>query len=388
MPHCQVCFKELYSSKLKTIGGQLVCSLSCIGLLNANDKDSCYYCKRPIWKDNYFKINDIFCCSDICKDIIIEDLKIPKDSNLIKHYSESTFIKNSPSFLKKTKQLREEVLKVYNDFKFDSIDESNETQIEKKPELKDELTKKINIINRKVRICRIPIKLKENKSPNIIKNYNKIINNNYLLKIKNIDLKRVNSLKKNVNKITKESSRNNSKLNLGKTNNCKTKYINLKSSHFIPKTTSHINFQTLNNTINLKKEKNTDFNKGSNTPKYEGYYTFYNNNSHKNIYNNYQYNNCTLYTETDNHFYNKKNMNDNNEKELSQAKNNGAYNSNTYRNYSQRTFIKLNRHYNSYKRFKICKKCLKILGNTTFFDTNGNNFCSDKCKSEFLTDNH
>ena len=176
MPHCQVCFKELYSSKLKTIGDQLVCSLSCVGLLNANDKDSCYYCKKPIWKDNYFKINDIICCSDICKDIALEELKIPKDSNLIKHFRESTFIKNNPIFLKNTKQLREEVLKAYNDFKFDSFDELNENKIEKKQEFQNELIKRNNIINKKVKIYQNHIKIKENKISNNIKDYNKNIN--------------------------------------------------------------------------------------------------------------------------------------------------------------------------------------------------------------------
>ena len=169
MKHCQVCFKEFYSSKLKTIGGQLVCSLSCISLLNSIDKDSCYYCKRPVWKDNYFEINGKFCCSDICKDIIIEELKIPKDSNLIKHYSESTFIKNSPFLLNNTKKLREEVLKVYNDFKFDySINESTESQIKKKEDFKNGLNKGNTIINKKVNICKNHLKLKEHKFPKLL----------------------------------------------------------------------------------------------------------------------------------------------------------------------------------------------------------------------------
>ena len=180
--------------------------------------------------------------------------------------------------------------------------------------------------------------------------------------------------------------KNTNKLNLDLTNNNKDKCINLKS-HNIPKTSSHANFQTLNNAINLNRDKNTNFNKGRNINKYEGYYTFYNNKSHQNInYNNYQYNNNTLYTDSSNtYLYNDKYMNDNNERELTQIKPKCIYNNNSYKNnYSQKTFIKLNRHYNSYKRFKICKKCLKNLGNTTFFDRNGNNFCSDKCKTEFL----
>lgn len=380
MPNCQVCFKEIFSSKLKTIGGQIVCSLSCVGLLNSNDKDSCYYCKRPIWKDNYFKINDFICCSEICKDIILEELKIPKNSNLIKHFSESTFIKDNPNFLKNTKKLREEVLKVYNDFKFE---ESNENQKEKEKEQKTQNGIKDNKIINKIKINKNYIKLKEHKSQNNLKHYKLVINNNYLLKNKNINLKQRNSLKNNKNQIEKVISRNN-KLNLDKTINIKKNY-NFKS-HIIPKTSSHINFQILNDTINVKREKKNDLDKG-NINKYEGYYTFYNNNSHKNInYNNYQFNNNILYI--DNHYnylYNNQNTIDNDKKQLSQIK---LYNNTINKDFSQRTFTKLNKHCNSYKNFKICKTCLKNLGNTTFFDRNGNNFCSDKCKTEFLTYNH
>jgi len=56
MTHCSVCFKDNIISKFRTIGDQIVCSLACIGLLNSNEKDSCDYCHRPVWRDSYYKV--------------------------------------------------------------------------------------------------------------------------------------------------------------------------------------------------------------------------------------------------------------------------------------------------------------------------------------------
>ena len=122
MPQCPICYKEISSSNLKTIGNQIVCSLSCVGLLYGNEKDSCYYCKRPVWIDNYYKIDNKVCCSEYCRDVIAEQLNIQNNSNMIKHFHENIFNKINPTFLENTKQLRQEVLKFYNDFHFD-IDE-------------------------------------------------------------------------------------------------------------------------------------------------------------------------------------------------------------------------------------------------------------------------
>ena len=56
MPYCPVCKTEIFSSKLKTISGQIVCSLSCVGLLESIKTDQCNYCQRPVWSDNYYYI--------------------------------------------------------------------------------------------------------------------------------------------------------------------------------------------------------------------------------------------------------------------------------------------------------------------------------------------
>ena len=125
MTHCSVCFKDNIISKFRTIGDQIVCSLACIGLLNSNEKDSCDYCHRPVWRDSYYKVNNKFYCTEICKDKIISDLKIPYDSKSIQYFQENIFFndnnKNSISNLINSRQLREEVLKFYKDFQFDTI---------------------------------------------------------------------------------------------------------------------------------------------------------------------------------------------------------------------------------------------------------------------------
>ena len=138
MIQCPVCYREIYSSKLKTIGDQVVCSLSCISYLYSNEKDTCDYCQRPVWKDNYYQIKGKNYCSEWCKNYIIEELNIPQDDDSIKHFTENTFIDTAPFALKNTKQLREEVLKVIDDFEFDIIYDLNENENEKKKEKDNE----------------------------------------------------------------------------------------------------------------------------------------------------------------------------------------------------------------------------------------------------------
>ena len=52
--YCCACKKNYASNDLSTIGNQSVCCLSCVGLLKSNKKDSCKFCGRPVWKDNYY----------------------------------------------------------------------------------------------------------------------------------------------------------------------------------------------------------------------------------------------------------------------------------------------------------------------------------------------
>ena len=130
MTLCSVCQKANLFSKLKTVGEQVVCSLSCVGLLKSNSKDSCDCCKRPVWKDNYYKINNKYYCSEICKNKIIKKLNLQYDSKAIQHVQDIIFSDNNDNIvLKNSKQLREEVLKFYKDFQFDDINDEKYTNI-------------------------------------------------------------------------------------------------------------------------------------------------------------------------------------------------------------------------------------------------------------------
>ena len=119
MPYCGVRYKEIFSSKLKTISNQMVCSLSCVGLLESTEKDSCYYCHRPVWNDNYYKVEDKNFCSKYCKDMMIDQFNIIDNSENVKNINENCFSTAKPVLLNNTKKLRKEVLELYNDFKFD-----------------------------------------------------------------------------------------------------------------------------------------------------------------------------------------------------------------------------------------------------------------------------
>lgn len=95
MPFCSVCNKEHISEDLNTIGNQSVCCLSCVGLLKANKKDACSYCRRPVWKDNYYEVDNLYFCSEKCKDIVQEKLIKEKGSKYIKfrHFKEEKYFK-------------------------------------------------------------------------------------------------------------------------------------------------------------------------------------------------------------------------------------------------------------------------------------------------------
>ena len=98
MPFCNVCNKENTSEDLSTIGNQYVCCLSCVGLLKANEKDACSNCGRPVWKDNYYEITNLFFCSEKCKNIIQKKLIKEKGEKYIKcrHFKEEKYTNNSP----------------------------------------------------------------------------------------------------------------------------------------------------------------------------------------------------------------------------------------------------------------------------------------------------
>ena len=119
MSRCSVCFKENPTNKLKTVGDQAVCSLTCVGLLKANTRDACGYCKRPVWKDNYYKLKNRYYCSELCIDKIINEMNIAQDSKSIQYFHENIFNNNDNYTLKNSNQLREEVLRFFKDFQFD-----------------------------------------------------------------------------------------------------------------------------------------------------------------------------------------------------------------------------------------------------------------------------
>lgn len=125
MSRCSVCFKENPTNKLKTVGDQTVCSLTCVGLLKPNIRDSCGYCKRPVWKDNYYKLKGRYYCSELCIDKVINEMNIAQDSKSIQYFHENIFNNNDNYILKNSNQLREEVLRFYKDFQFNTFDDDD-----------------------------------------------------------------------------------------------------------------------------------------------------------------------------------------------------------------------------------------------------------------------
>ena len=355
MPQCPVCYKDIYSSKLKTIGDQMVCSLSCVGLLNGNETDSCQYCKRPVWKDNYYKINNKICCSEFCRDIILEKLNIPKNSNIIKHFQENIFMNINSTILKNTKQLREEVLKVYNDFQFDIIEDSNGNQNSIEKEKNNDKRKEINDISDEYN--KYNRNIKEHKSANNLKECLKKNNHNYLLKSSDIDLYHSKYIRKNIiNKIRNKVSENND-WTMDKNNYNKNKDKFYDTNNYIVKK-SYNNIKNSNNKINKDKNKEKISDPDENINKYytNDYYNYYNIYDKEIDYDYYKDSNRTIDNNNTNSYY---------------FDNYNKINSNELKN-------------RNYKKTKICKTCLKNLGSITFLDRNGNTFCSDNCKYKFL----
>ena len=98
MPYCSSCNKDYISKDLSTIGNQFVCCLSCVGLLKANEKDACSYCGRPVWKDDYYEIDNRYFCSEKCKNIIQKTILKDKKVKYVKfrHFKEEKYYNNSP----------------------------------------------------------------------------------------------------------------------------------------------------------------------------------------------------------------------------------------------------------------------------------------------------
>ncbi len=391
MPQCPICRKEIYSAKLKTVGNQVVCSLSCVGLLNGNETDSCNYCKRPVWRDNYYKIEDKLCCSEFCRDIISEKLNIPKNSSLIKHFQENIFININPTSLKNTKQLREEVLKVYNDFKFDTNEDISafHNSMKKERNSKNNLTYKRKETNNSKdylnRNNRNNNKIKELKSLRDLKEYLKKnnTNHNYLLRSNDIDIYQSKNLRTKIINNIKEVSKSND-LTLNRKNNIITKKDNSKDNRV-----NHDNYILKNPYNNYIKNSNNNKRNKVRTIRItdlEGKKNNYSNNKY-NIndkdgdYNNYKKINKTIDNENTNYFYNYNRINNSNN-ELNYKNLNKSYINDKKGINNNNNIHKKN--YSTSKKIKTCKICLKKLGSIAFLDRNGNHFCSDQCKHEFL----
>ena len=356
MSRCQVCLKTNTFQILKTIGDQIVCSLSCVGLLKSNSKDSCDCCKRPVWKDNYFKINNKYYCSEICKNKIIKKLNIPYDSKTIQHIQDNIFSDNNDNIvLKNSKQLREEVLKFYKDFQFDTInDDSNNNII---------AISNNNSFNKKEYKNKITIKEKKYKKSNIKLNI-----------ITNFD-----------NTKSKNSKEQNTSVPITTNNRNNRKYILNKAF----------------TALNLQKDKNALKNKTKNLNKEQ-----------KSLNNNYNYN-SNYNTSNNNNYLEISNHKENEHSEKNLSNNINSYNSNDTKNYS---FINnsesknnkyktlninnsnVNKNFYNYisltknskspvvttSNQKECISCGTILGNAKILDRNRNAFCSDYCKEYYL----
>ena len=422
MIQCPVCYREIYSSKLKTIGDQVVCSLSCISYLYSNEKDACDYCQRPVWKDNYYQINGKNYCSEWCKNYIIEELNIPKDDDSILHFTENTFIDTAPIALKNTKQLREEVLKVINDFEFDKIDDYNENEKEKEEEKENENIqsiekernyKKIEINKNKNKDKFInenksdsnfdnkTTNIREYKSANNFKDYLGNKNRRELLSSessrKNKQIINIRNLPKgkfsSFSNITdywnhnNSSSFNNNNYNKVKTSRDKSYEIN---GNMIKKTILYNNKRSeiKNNTLKVE-DSNKRYSK-----RYHDYYNtnYYNNQYSQDYYYDGQKANKTINEDNynDHYIYDYNNINQYliNNSEVSNKNRNYHLTSNLigYSNYFNKNGMNINKSNNPVKlniRKNICKTCFKNIGNVKFLDRNGNCFCSDSCKSNY-----
>ena len=371
MPYCPVCKTEIFSSKLKTISGQIVCSLSCVGLLESIKTDQCNYCQRPVWSDNYYKIENKYFCSTYCKDMAVNQVNKMDNYNNIQHFNENYFSNTKPLILKNTEKLRNEVLKFYKDFKFEANENLN---IENIPEFK-----KITNINSK--------NMKYHKSSNSSFRTFKIsrlnqteIGNKYQINISREKIDRENKNKMLIDRINnknifvvdsygKKDSQNKKRIYLNEN-----KYLDTKEKVFETKDKYKPQISLYNkNTFQRDKNKddyisnkvNIHLNKTIDNKK-----TRLKDNIFKKP-NAYDSNNWIESSHLINNY--------NSSYDLSRNDNIFQANSIIKNNITSKNTSRI-----GIKKTPICKTCLRKLGNATFLDRNGNRFCSDECKSEFL----
>ena len=364
MLRCAICLKDCSLSKLKTIGDQTVCSLSCIGLLKSNSKDSCDYCKRPVWKDNYFKINNKNYCSEICKNKIIKKLNIPNNSKSIINIHENIFLDNNDNIiLKNSQQLREEVLKFYKDFHFDIInneDDNNKNEIQNL-NIDNYLS---NINNNNNNFLKI-ITTKDNKN----RKSNVKIDKNIINNFKNTPSKEINYN----NSIVNDNLSRKYALSKALTSKSNLKFktrIYIKDNSSLNKNHNYISINNKNNE-NLKYRNVRDLSQENLTC---------NLNKYKNLNNNDEDQNNYSFIKTLN------NENDNIIKSFIPLKERNSFSKNEF-SYKDLTKIKINPILFSEQKSE-CKNCGQKLGNAKFLDRNKNTFCSYSCKEQFHKNNN
>ena len=375
MAHCSACFKDNIISNLRTIGDQIVCSLACIGLLNSNEKDSCDYCHRPVWRDSYYKVNNKFYCTEMCKDKIISELKIPYDSKSIQYFQENIFFNNdnnTDSDFNNSKQLREEVLKFYKDFKFDTIIQNDNIYIKKESNSSK----------------------KSNKNENEYLSDSSKGNHRYFKRIKKQDTQEGKNISsKNETNVEENIDNSKSKNYVGTATNT------LDDRNSLKKAYTSKNFQNKEDNINRLKyrTKRTKVDR-LNKNKYNTYIDYnygkekvlnndkslpnelFSNNLYlkKNEIKSYSFINNINYPNSNN---NTRNLSSNSKSNFNSIKTNVSHSSSKGLNY-----ININKT-NSVRKDAVtnyCCFCGNELGRSSFLDRKGNHFCSDYCKEEFL----
>ena len=268
---CSVCGIEIQSPKLSTIGNQIVCSLACVGLLTSNKHDACDYCKRPVWKDNYYILNNKYYCREKCKNEIKRRSKISEKN--IQHIKQNVFpTDNLP--LKNSQQLREDVLKIFKDFKFDSAGDYTNDNRNKTPNYNNNITS---------------LRTKDNtiyfNTKNIINNNNKksFVQNKQINEFMEDKSKYRNPSNDGIFKAKNSTDKNLKSYDTNNSNNFRNKvdYSRTMKNHNLDETKESYRFYKPNKTI-IYNSKNVSHNEGSGL----SLRGLKNNNSNK--YNNHQ----------------------------------------------------------------------------------------------------
>ena len=201
---CNVCSKEIYSPKYETVGNQVVCCLSCVGLLVSNEQDKCDQCQRPVWKDNYYIFNSKNYCSEKCKVKAVKRY-LKQNTSLtgvnINHVQSEYFKNDSP--IKNLQELRKEVKELYKDFEFEENNSNNnQNSLDKNPfpNIKTvESLKKIDEINETSDNDENKSKYNNNINPNSNTNSINTNDNNNTNSINNDFISINNDINNNIN---------------------------------------------------------------------------------------------------------------------------------------------------------------------------------------------